>query len=67
MLRITKLLCSEVPEYVSDTLNLASCVSTILHSDIAAASIGEAKLHWISKKKTSYSNQNGGVIYDFLF
>ena len=35
----------EVPAGVSGTLNFTSCVSTILHSGIAATSLGEAKLH----------------------
>ena len=45
MLRIVKLLRSEVSAEVGGTLNFASRVSTILHSGIAAASLGEAKLH----------------------
>ena len=45
MLRIVKLLRSEVSVEVDGTLNLTSRVSTILHSGIAAASLGEAKLH----------------------
>ena len=36
-------------------LHFTSCVSTILHSSIASASLGEAKLHGILKKKTSNS------------
>ena len=35
----------EVPAGVSGTLNFTSCASTILHSGIAAVSLGEAKLH----------------------
>ena len=37
------------------SLHFTSCVSTILHSGSAAALLGEAKLHGILKKKTSYS------------
>ncbi|MBR3961119.1 MAG: hypothetical protein IKK13_02765 [Clostridia bacterium] len=33
---------SEVPAGVSGTLNFTSCVSTILHSGIAAASLGRS-------------------------
>ena len=55
MLRIVKLLRSEEPAGVGGTLNFTSCVSTILHSGSAAALLGEAKLHGILKKKTSYS------------
>ncbi len=47
MLRIVKLLRSEVSAEVSGTLHFTSRVSTILHSGIAAASLGEAKLHKI--------------------
>ena len=43
MLRIVKLLRSEVPEGVSGTLNFTLYVCTILHSGIAATSLGEAK------------------------
>jgi len=45
MLRIVKLLRSEVPAGVGGTLNFTSCVSTMLHSGYAAASLGKAKLH----------------------
>ncbi|MCI7570127.1 MAG: hypothetical protein MSS81_00875 [Clostridiales bacterium] len=45
MLRIVKLLRSEEPAGVGGTLNFTSCVSTILHSGIAAASSGTARLH----------------------
>ena len=45
MLRIVKLLRSEMPAGVRDTLNFTSCVSTILHSGIAAASPSAARLH----------------------
>ena len=55
MLRIVKLLRSEVSAEVGDTLNFTSRVSTILHSGIAATSPGAAGLHGILKKKTSYS------------
>lgn len=54
MLRIVKLLRSEVSVEVDGTLNLTSRVSTILHSGIAAASLGEAKLHQPLKITTNY-------------
>ena len=54
MLRIVKLLRSEISVEVDGTLNLTSRVSTILHSGIAAASLGEAKLHQPLKITTNY-------------
>ena len=54
MLRIVKLLRSEVSVEVDGTLNLTSRVSTILNSGIAAASLGEAKLHQPLKITTNY-------------